>query len=38
VRPVAWIDDRVINEAARTADKQNACWGPLHRPASCRQE
>ena len=33
-RPVAWIDDRVISEAARTVDGQNAGWGPLRRPAS----
>jgi hypothetical protein len=32
-RPIAWIDDRVISEAARTVDGQNACWGPLRRPA-----
>ena len=33
-RPIAWIDDRVIKEAARTVDGQNACWGPLRRPAA----
>jgi hypothetical protein len=33
-RPVAWIDDRVISEAAHTVDEQNACWGPLRRPAT----
>jgi hypothetical protein len=33
-RPVAWIDDRVISEAVRTVDEQNACWGPLRRPAT----
>lgn len=33
-RPVAWIDDRVIGEAVRTVDEQNAQWGPLRRPAT----
>jgi len=32
--PVAWIDDKVIRDAARTVDEQNARWGPLRRPAS----
>lgn len=31
-RPVAWIDDGVIREAARTVDEQNEQWGPLRRP------
>lgn len=32
--PVAWIADRVIAEAERTVDEQNARWGPLRRPAA----
>jgi hypothetical protein len=30
-RPIAWIGDRVIAEAERTVDEQNASWGPLRR-------
>lgn len=33
-RPVAWIDDGVIDEAVRTVDEQNDRWGPLRRPRS----
>jgi hypothetical protein len=33
-RPIAWIGDRVISEAARTVDEQNARWGPLRRGAA----
>jgi hypothetical protein len=33
-RPVAWIDERVISEAVRTVDEQNARWGPLRRPGT----
>jgi hypothetical protein len=33
-RPIAWIDDRVISEAARTVDETNARWGPLRRGAT----
>ena len=31
-RPVAWIADRVISDAARAVDEQNVQWGPLRRP------
>jgi hypothetical protein len=33
-RPVAWIGERVISEAVRIVDEQNAQWGPLRRPAA----
>lgn len=33
-RPIAWIDDEVIRESARTVDEQNAQWGPLRRQAN----
>ena len=33
-RAVAWIDDGVIDESARTVDQQNARWGPLRRRAT----
>jgi Family of unknown function (DUF6098) len=32
-RAIAWIDDEVIHESARTVDEQNARWGPLRRRA-----
>jgi Family of unknown function (DUF6098) len=33
-KPVAWIADQVIDEAAREVDEQNLHWGTLRRPAS----
>jgi hypothetical protein len=32
--PVAWIGDRVIDEAVRVVGEQNTQWGPLRRPAT----
>lgn len=32
-RPVAWLADHVIRDAARVVDEQNDQWGPLRRPA-----
>lgn len=32
-RPVAWIAERVISEAAHVVERQNDSWGPLRRPA-----
>jgi uncharacterized protein DUF6098 len=31
-RPLAWVSDRVIREAVRAVQEQNARWGPLRRP------
>jgi hypothetical protein len=33
-RPMAWVDECVINEAARTVGSQNGQWGPMRRPAA----
>jgi uncharacterized protein DUF6098 len=33
-RAIAWIDDEVIRESARTVDEQHAGWGPLRRRAN----
>lgn len=30
-QPVAWIDERVIEEAETAIDRQEASWGPLRR-------
>ncbi|MCQ4041424.1 DUF6098 family protein [Streptantibioticus rubrisoli] len=31
-RPIAWIDDRVIAEAAEEVARQEGRWGPMRRP------
>jgi Family of unknown function (DUF6098) len=30
-RPLAWIDDRLVEDAARVVDRQDGEWGPLNR-------